>query len=666
MWQALAMGWGKRWLDTARHPMRRDRAILVILAALPWAIALDLMHRHHHLDAVGWTAVLTASLGLLTFWATYATFRDGKRSSADGSDLSTAKVADQLAVVLGEQWANEAAIRRLNVPYPLPVAWTAADKSLTDSWDSLMKLAASGAGWPLSVSAGAWAASPEELAGEGGELAEKLARVPTGRLAVLGEPGAGKTMLMVRLVLDLLTRRAAGGPVPFLVSVASWNPADQDLRSWLTDRLLIDHPALAARAGEMTGSTQAAALLASGLIMPILDGLDEIPEQVRGPAISCINDALRPGEQLVVTCRTQQYHDAIRPHCGAEVTLGATAAVQLCPLEADAVRGYLRDDAAGPVMRARWAPVLAVLGTEAPAGQALETPLMVGMARAIYNPRPGELAGGLRDPAELCGPALADREAVESLLFDAFIPAAYRAVPAGRWKAQAAEKWLVFLAHYLEQTICGPDLAWWQLRGPASRAASRFALRITRGPAFRMRIDMIALGPALVFGLVIGIFGSHRVALVIVLVFGPLLGGITAVSGDITAVMSPRAALARDRRTALLLIASFGFLVGIAGMLVLGAALRFAGTPRTHLVIALVFGLAVGFWVSAAQTAWPGYTLNKGRMALRHQLPWSLMSFLADAHQRGVLRQVGTVYQFRHIELQHRLAARATDGQPDS
>jgi hypothetical protein len=49
---------------------------------------------------------------------------------------------------------------------------------------------------------------------------------------------------------------------------------------------------------------------------------------------------------------------------------------------------------------------------------------MVGLARAIYDPRPGELTGALRDPAELCDPALADRAGVESPLFDAFIPAA--------------------------------------------------------------------------------------------------------------------------------------------------------------------------------------------------------------------------------------------------
>jgi hypothetical protein len=34
------------------------------------------------------------------------------------------------------------------------------------------------------------------------------------------------------------------------------------------------------------------------------------------------------------------------------------------------------------------------------------------------------------------------------------------------------------------------------------------------------------------------------------------------------------------------------------------------------------------------------------------------MTFLADAHQRGVLRQAGAVYEFRHVELQRRLATR--------
>ncbi|MFF4508908.1 hypothetical protein [Streptomyces sp. NPDC001401] len=46
-------------------------------------------------------------------------------------------------------------------------------------------------------------------------------------------------------------------------------------------------------------------------------------------------------------------------------------------------------------------------------------------------------------------------------------------------------------------------------------------------------------------------------------------------------------------------------------------------------------------------------------MAARHRavLPRHLMAFLTDAHQvRGVLRQVGPIHQFRHIDLQRRLA----------
>ncbi len=456
-----------------------------------------------------------------------------------------AQVADQLAVAVGAQWNAEATVRRLNDPYPLPVSWAAADASLTDSWNSLVKLAVSGAGWPPPPPTATWATSQDDLAGEGGELVEVLDKIPTGRLVVLGEPGAGKTMLMVRLVLDLLARRASGGPVPILASVASWNPAEQDLRDWLVGQLMIDHPALASPPPADTDEpTQAAALLAAGLILPVLDGLDEISAEARGPAISRINDALRPGERLAVTCRTQPYLDAIRPENGIEVTLRAAAAVELQPLDADAVRDYLVEDASGPVTKARWRPILDVLGTETPAGQALGTPLMVSLARAIYNPRPGEVAGHLRDPAELCSPNLADQKAVGSLLFDAFIPAAYRDYTAGRWKEQDAERWLVFLARHLERTTGGPDLAWWQL----SLAVSGFAL-------------------------------------------------------------------------------STGIMCGVA------------------------FGVVFA-------------VIAQIRLALRRQLPWPLMDFLADAHQRGVLRQAGAVYQFRHIELQHRLATR--DTQPGS
>jgi hypothetical protein len=678
---------------------------VIVLALLFGSLgaALYLAHRYHLGVAqtlAGWLVGGGALAGLYVAWATY---RDARRDAAGGRGLSLAEVTDELADAIRTQWVAEAKVRQLNDPYPLPVSWGPADASLTDGWDVLVKLATSGAGRPPRAP-GAWAHGPDALAGVGGQLVDVLARVPTGRLVVLGEPGAGKTMLMVWLMLDLLARRRSGDPVPVLVSLASWDATGQGLHEWLTAQLTVDHPALAypppPGAGEATcGQT----LVAARQILPILDGLDEIPKAVRGSAITRINDALQPGEHLVLTCRTEEYRDAVRPPGGEEVTLRAAAAVQLRPLDAEAIADYLRDAAGGPIAAARWDPVLAVLGTQAPAGQALTTPLMAGLARIVYNRRPGEPAGELHDPAELCSPALGDRAAVERHLFDGFIPAAYRPGPIDRWTAQQAEKLLVFLARHLEHTIDSPDLAWWQL-GRAVPSASRNAAALvfslgaglmaglpaglTHGllvgllagfmawasvvgtllgrdtypePRFgfgvgRRTVARFLRAPAagLVTGLGAGLWYGPRAGLVtglvtaflVARVAGEFLTELHAMPGDLAAAASPQAVFARNRRVGLQFGIVFGLMAGL--LLWLGAGL-WAG---------LVCGFVFGFYTDARLTAWPTYVIARVWLVLRRGMPWSLMGFLADAHQRGVLRQAGAVYQFRHIELQHHLASR--------
>jgi hypothetical protein len=705
----------------------RTGLIALALLLLPLVVALVLVLRHHHLDSGAVALVAGLSVGLPALLLAWVGYLKASSSGTGVSELNLEKVADQLAVAVRAQWKDEAAARRLWDPYPLPVSWVAADSSLTDNWELLVKIARSSAIW--SERSDAWAAGPDELAGAGDDLVKVLARVPTGRLVVLGEPGAGKTMLMVRLVLDLLDHRTPGDPVPILASVASWNPLEQDLWAWLAAQLMTDHADLAnPPPGGIEDTTLAAALLDSGLILPILDGLDEIPEQVRGPAISKINDVLHPGERLVVTCRSQQYQDAVRPAGGVAVNLRGAAAVGLLPLSDDAVRGYLCDDAADQAAKVRWDPVLAVLGTATPAGQAMTTPLMVGLARTIYSPRPGEKVGELPDPAELCDSGLADRTAVESLLFDAFIPAAYRQRPAGRsdtqdaenrWKTQDAEKWLVFLARYLERTIRGPDLAWWQLPRAPSRSPTLCGLVVgfvsglvvglglmaglgivyglvgglvvglglglvvgielePDGPSRRVQLNagtlVAGLAGGVVSGVVLGlvivlVFGLGFVSgfvsplvfmLVFMLVFG-LVRGLEGTPSNLAAAASPSAVLARDREAAFLIMTVVGLAVGLGSGLLLGLGGGHPSGLRFGLAAGLVSGLVFGLGASSARAAWPSYIVSRAWLASHHQLPWSLMSFLADAHRRGVLRQAGAVYQFRHIELQRRLATRPSD-----
>lgn len=60
-------------------------------------------------------------------------------------------------------------------------------------------------------------------------------------------------------------------------------------------------------------------------------------------------------------------------------------------------------------------------------------------------------------------------------------------------------------------------------------------------------------------------------------------------------------------------------------------------------------------------TAWGRFTLARCYFALTGRLPWRLMAFLDEAHKRGILRQAGAVYQFRHLEIRNQLA-RQRDG----
>jgi len=222
----------------------------------------------------------------------------------------------------------------------------------------------------------------------------------------------------------------------------------------------------------------------------------------------------------------------------------------------------------------------------------------------------------------LCNPALPNQRAVESLLFDAFIPAAYRHDLGGRWKVQDVEKWLVFLAGHLERRIGRPDLAWWQLERAMPPIVAGIVAGIVTGimtgigivlggvlgfgtgiglgvviwagvmlgvgtgifgagvgvggaeaPAGGIRISAIGAGLGFVTGLasgfVIGVGLGLGVALgagfgVAAGVLVAILTGGEVVPGDLAEAMSPRAVLARDRRAALLLMLAGGLGGGLA------------------------------------------------------------------------------------------------------
>jgi hypothetical protein len=210
-------------------------------------------------------------------------------------------------------------------------------------------------------------------------------------------------------------------------------------------------------------------LLEHGLIVPVLDGLDEIPLPYRGIALDEVNAALPPGRPVVLSSRVEEYREVLSPTSGLPTRLSGAAAVRLRPLRAADSAAWLLRDAGGQhtSAAARWAPVVTRLGTDEPVALALDTPLMLFLARTVYNPRPGERAAALPDPAQLCDRRrFPDRAAVRAHLLDAFLPAAYRPHPRYpcRWSPEQAQRTLTWLAEHLSRDLDGtPDIGWWQL-----------------------------------------------------------------------------------------------------------------------------------------------------------------------------------------------------------
>jgi len=92
-------------------------------------------------------------------------------------------------------------------------------------------------------------------------------------------------------------------------------------------------------------------------------------------------------------------------------------------------------------------------------------------------------------------------------------------------------------------------------------------------------------------------------------------------------------------------------------MLATAVAWLWAG-PEIAAAYGLLAVIATLVRVVLGQPSWAAQGYGEARIWLfaRGQMPWRTLGFLADAHRRGVLRQMGAVYQFRHIRLQERLA----------
>jgi hypothetical protein len=301
----------------------------------------------------------------------------------------------------------------------------------------------------------------------------------------------------VQLLLGLLETRAPADPVPVLLTLAGWDvEIHRRLQDWLAARLGEDYPALRA-----VGATMPRALVDQGMVVPVLDGLDELPEKYRPKVIAALNTSLGATGPVVVTSRTTDFAAAV----DAGDVLTAAAAIEAEPLTATDAANYLTSCLPPPPGHS-WTVVLNALRQDAARSLAAvcATPLGLWLLRTVY-------ITGRRDPSPLVTnwKLHPDAAAIEDHLLEDLIPAVVEARPPfgdpadplrprHHWDPADVRHWLSYFAQHQGGA---PDLLWWQL-----------ARRTLTAPIVCLLGGLVG---GLIFGLGVGLLGGLAVGLVV-------------------------------------------------------------------------------------------------------------------------------------------------------
>ncbi|MFF4159248.1 NACHT domain-containing protein [Streptomyces sp. NPDC001678] len=166
----------------------------------------------------------------------------------------------------------------------------------------------------------------------------------------------------------------------------------------------------------------------------------------------------------------------------------------------------------------------------------------------------------------------------------------------------------------------------------------------------------------LFFGLYDGVFFG-----VVFMLGGATLGLLALLETplDIRSAVNPAGLLRTNRRTViaqvLVWVPVFGLLTGVGSALAVPLMSVFLGplvwSPESSVKLGLISGLCGALGYALTLTAWGQWAVfSRIWLPLTGRLPWAVVAFLEDAYRRGVLRQAGAVYQFRHARLRDHLA----------
>ncbi|MGG2465636.1 NACHT domain-containing protein [Streptomyces sp. RGM 3693] len=125
-----------------------------------------------------------------------------------------------------------------------------------------------------------------------------------GRLLIIGEPGAGKTYILRRIMRHSIAKaqEKTHEPIPFYLHLSAWPGSRQETRDWVIELLSRQYGVHEQHLNHW---------FTDGELSLFIDGLDELDIRRRRECIIALNKFLSqyPNLEVVITCRKREYED---------------------------------------------------------------------------------------------------------------------------------------------------------------------------------------------------------------------------------------------------------------------------------------------------------------------------------------------------------------------
>ena len=137
----------------------------------------------------------------------------------------------------------------------------------------------------------------------GTDAAKIFQDIGAGRtLLILGEPGSGKTVTLLKLAESLVARTEndLSQPLPIVLNLSSWAKQRQTIAEWLVQEIKNIYGA---------SKSLAKAWVEKQQLLLLLDGLDEVDGKYRNDCVKALNQFMESHglTELVVCCRIRDY-----------------------------------------------------------------------------------------------------------------------------------------------------------------------------------------------------------------------------------------------------------------------------------------------------------------------------------------------------------------------